>query len=475
MQSINGEHFDVVIIGAGMSGLAAGIRLALYNKKVIILERHNAAGGLNSFYSIGGRKFDVGLHALTNFVPLGTKNTPLTKLFRQLRIPREAFDLSEQIQSSIVFPSLKLLFNNDFRLLHSQIEEAFPAEIDNFNKLLQAIKETDEVSLSFVETSARKRVGEFIKDPLLVDALFLPLCYYGSAREDDMDWSQFVIMFKSIFLEGFSRPFEGVRQIIRVLLDKYRSLGGLRKMKTGVKALELQNNKVHSILLDSGESITADKIISSAGLVETLHLCNQENTQRAYDSSIGQLSFVETISVLNTQPKALGINDTICFFSTQESFQYKCPSELVDPSSGVICMPNNYQYADGKELTEGFIRTTALANYSQWKKLSEVEYLAQKQYWFTEISKLTQHVLGLPDNGLIQQHIIASDMFTPTTIHKFTGHLNGAVYGATEKIKDGRTPVDNLFICGTDQGFLGIIGALLSGISMANLHVLSAE
>ena len=61
------EHFEAVIVGAGMAGLAAGIRLAIAGKKVIILERHNAAGGLNSFYSIDGRKYDVGLHAMTNF------------------------------------------------------------------------------------------------------------------------------------------------------------------------------------------------------------------------------------------------------------------------------------------------------------------------------------------------------------------------------------------------------------------------
>ena len=41
------SHYDVVIIGAGMSGLAAGIRLAHFGKKVCIFERHNAVGGLN--------------------------------------------------------------------------------------------------------------------------------------------------------------------------------------------------------------------------------------------------------------------------------------------------------------------------------------------------------------------------------------------------------------------------------------------
>jgi phytoene dehydrogenase-like protein len=63
-------------------------------------------------------------------------------------------------------------------------------------------------------------------------------------------------------------------------------------------------------------------------------------------------------------------------------------------------------------------------------------------------------------------------MFTPRTITKFTGHLNGAIYGAPQKIRDGRTPFSNLYLCGTDQGFLGIVGAMLSGISMANYHIL---
>ena len=68
-------HYDALIIGAGMSGLAAGIRLAQHGRSVAILERHSLWGGLNSFYKQGGHRFDVGLHALTNFVPLFKSNT----------------------------------------------------------------------------------------------------------------------------------------------------------------------------------------------------------------------------------------------------------------------------------------------------------------------------------------------------------------------------------------------------------------
>ena len=71
--------------------------------------------------------------------------------------------------------------------------------------------------------------------------------------------------------------------------------------------------------------------------------------------------------------------------------------------------------------------------------------------------------------------MVATDMFTPRTIRKYTGHINGAVYGSPRKIRDGVTEFSNLYLCGTDQGYLGIVGALLSGISMANLHVLKPK
>ena len=78
--------------------------------------------------------------------------------------------------------------------------------------------------------------------------------------------------------------------------------------------------------------------------------------------------------------------------------------------------------------------------------------------------------------GLKQDYqILFKDIFTPTTIKRYTSHYGGVVYGSTDKSRNGKTPIDGLFICGTDQGFLGIVGSMLSGISMANLHVLQGD
>ena len=106
--------YDTVIIGAGLSGLAAGIRLAYFDKKVCIVEKHYTIGGLNSFYRLRKRDHDVGLHAVTNYAEPGTKTGPLSKLLRQLRLRWDDFGLCPQIESSIAFPGRTLSFTNDF-------------------------------------------------------------------------------------------------------------------------------------------------------------------------------------------------------------------------------------------------------------------------------------------------------------------------------------------------------------------------
>jgi len=482
-------HYDVAIIGAGMSGLAAGIRLAHFGKRVCIFERHNAVGGLNGFYSIAGRKYDVGLHAMTNFVRAGVKGTPLGKLLRQLRIDRDEFALCEQKRSRIAFGprgETSLSFTNNFAVLESEVAAKFPAQIDGFRRLVTAVKTYDDVSLDAQPVSAREVVRQHITDPLLEDMLFCPLMYYGSAQEHDMEFGQFVIMFKALFLEGFARPLDGVRVILRVLTEKYRAAGGERRMKCGVKRIVAREGRASALVLDDGSEITADHVISSIGGPETELLMQAEHNDDAMAKRVGdvalhpnagKLSYVETITVLNRQPAELGWgDDTIIFFNDSPCFAYERPPTQVDLRSGVICLPNNFAYPEGQRLPEGLFRCTCLANYDLWATLPEDTYRTDKQRWYDAITTGAQRFLpALPSPDALAQATLTTDMFTPRTITKFTGHLAGAIYGSPFKNRQGRTALANVYLCGTDQGFLGIIGAMLSGISMANYHVLKGS
>jgi phytoene dehydrogenase-like protein len=287
-----------------------------------------------------------------------------------------------------------------------------------------------------------------------------------------MEFAQFVIMFNALFREGFARPLEGVRRVIRVLRNKYRALGGERRLKLGVKRIVATGGKAACLELDDGQVIEADHVVSTIGWVETQRLCSDREPDEA-EEQIGRLSFVETITVTDLQPADFGWNDTIVFFNDAERFVYERPTELVDPRSGVICFPNNYRYPEGENLEEGFLRVTALADFAGWTSLDESVYKEKKAEWFEVLREVSLRMLPKTDEPRLNRHVLATDMFTPRTIQHFTGKLGGAVYGSPSKRRDGATHLDNLYLCGTDQGFLGIVGAMLSGISIVNQRILS--
>jgi phytoene dehydrogenase-like protein len=462
--------YDTIIIGAGMSGLAAGIRLAYFDQRVCILERHYTIGGLNSFYRLRGRDYDVGLHAVTNYSPAGTKKGPLARLLRQLRFRWEDFALAPQIGSSVVFPDVELRFGNGLELLESEVARAFPTQRDRFRQLIAQIVDYDDLDQQSHSRSARAVVSQTISDPLLMEMIFCPLMWYGNAREHDMDFGQFCIMFRSIFMEGLARPLAGVRLILKNLVRRYRELGGELRLRSGVSRIHVDGDRALGVVLEDGTELSARKILSSAGWIETLRLCDHLPRSSSLPQP-GQMSFVEAISVLDAKPQQLGHDRTIVFYNDSPRFHWCKPDELCDVRTGVICSPNNYLYGDpqlaNKVLPDGIVRITAVANFDRWNGLNSEQYGLEKLRWYDRV--VGSAVRFMPD---FRAHVIDTDFFTPTTIRRFTSHDNGAVYGAPAKRWDGTSEVENLYVCGTDQGFVGIIGAIISGISVANRYCL---
>jgi phytoene dehydrogenase-like protein len=468
------SHYEVAIIGAGLSGLAAGVRLAHFGKRVCIFERHNAPGGLNSFYSLHGRKFDVGLHAVTNYVPPGVKGTALGRLLRQLRLDREQLALCEQKQSRVAFGprgETALRFTNDFAVLESEVARLFPARVDGFRRLAQLIRQTG-FTPEAAALSARAIFREHLGEPLLEELLLCPLLFYGSAREGDLDFGQAALLFQAIFLEGLARPLGGIRPILRLLLDKYRSAGGERRMKCGVRRIVARAGRAAALELDTGEEVTADQVLSSIGGPETAALIDPP-PDSAPRPAAGVIAYVETMSVFRCQPAAFGWGeDTIVFFNDSERLTYAQPPVPVDVRSGVICLPNNFSYPAGQQLPEGLFRVTCLAPYAYWRGLPEPDYRAEKERWFAAVQASARRFFPPVDDQVLAAATIATDMYTPRTVERFTGRRNGAIYGSPDKALSGRTALANLHLCGTDQGLLGIVGSMLSGILIANQSIL---
>lgn len=233
-------------------------------------------------------------------------------------------------------------------------------------------------------------------------------------------------------------------------------------MKTGVRRIEPLKAGGVRLELENGEEILARRVLSSAGKVETAGLLG------APPSEAGRLGFVETLFCVDDEPKSWGWDDAILFFSHRDNFSYREPSGLVDGTSGIVCCPSNF--VGQEHPPEPMVRVTSLANYGQWKaerEKGEAAYVAAKAEF--QRAQLDAVAPWFPE---LSRHVTFRDSFTPLTVERFTSHTNGAVYGAPQKSMTGETGTPGVYLCGTDQGYLGIVGAVLSGVVMANHWVL---
>ena len=154
-----------------------------------------------------------------------------------------------------------------------------------------------------------------------------------------------------------------------------------------------------------------------------------------------------------------------CVGSRPDARVVRVTADASAGGGGVVCSPNIFAYA--QPLSEGVMRVSALANYDRWAALDAEAYQAAKRQWYDRLAESAAQFV--PD---FRGAVVETDMFTPLTIRRFTGHADGAIYGSTKKSRDGTTHLRNLYICGNDQGLVGIVGALISVISIANRHLL---
>ncbi|MBF0312694.1 MAG: NAD(P)/FAD-dependent oxidoreductase [Oligoflexia bacterium] len=484
--------FDVIIIGAGMSGITAGIRSAMSGKRVLLLEQQQEVGGLNTYYKRAERIIDVGLHAFTNYLPPHKGKGALNKILRQLRIRFEDLKLGEHPSSLISFAEGGMVFGNgpDVQTFCESVRKLFPEDEQRFLSLVRTI---ENYNVNFIdakqtqnEKSARQELQKILEgaNPLLLEMLLFPCLVYGSSWENDLEFSQFAIMFRALFLEGFARPEGGVKRLIDLLKARFLEEGGNLKLKC--KVLSLTEGKAGEWRVFSTLGVfSAKQVISCAGSLESYKLIEERALPLAQER--GKLTFTEAIfvlprSALVLQNKGLPKHSVVFYNERPGHYRYAAPLECtaIDTSSALICFPDNYLDAQKQTIPseELVIRVSLLANFDYWEKLRKVraDYLRAKEYVLEESIKLVLRYLkreGVELSYLeIKDKIIFHDVFTPWTIRRYGGREGAAVYGHERKSRDGKTPYSQLYLCGSDQGFVGVVGAMLSGIAIANQYVI---
>ncbi len=455
------ERYDTIIIGAGFAGLAAGIRLAQFQQRVLILESHVLPGGLNSYYYRGkGNLYNSGLHTVTNF---NAKNRRwgFGLICRNLGLEPEAFKLAPpKHPSALQTPQGELLFGNDPEQLRASIRQEFAGEIDAFDRFCADLKKPQDTA-TLQRAGSRELLSEYFSSPLLMDLLELPVYIYGGYREGQIDAATFGTVFRSIFLEGCGSP-PDIKHVLDLLIKHFKSLGGELKTRRRVTRILGEGGRFRGVELADGTQLEADVCLSSAGLAETGQLAGQ-----VWGES-GDLSVFETVVAMNRPLDELGMDRTLLMVSLEPTFNWRAPQGRQEYLHLTLAASDNYHFSQPPAAHH--LKIGCFQQGSLWLGLDEETYRQEKLRLEEKmLSELTQRFPGLLDEPVAHH-----ESLTPKTVVDYTSHLNGGIYGGSVKSFDGSTPMEGLFVVGNDQGGIGIMGALTSGVIVANYKVVLA-
>lgn len=282
---VKGPTDHVVIVGAGLAGLSAALRLAGAGRKVTVLERENVPGGRNGLLKKDGYSFDTGPSVLTmpslindafNCVGEDMKDwlelTPLTPLYRafyadgsQLDVHADTNEMEAEIAkhiSSSEAAGYRRYVEFVTKLYKYEMNDFIDRNIDSPLNLLTPNLARLTALGGFRRLSPK--VNQFMKDPRLQKVYSFQAMYAGVSPQQALAIYAVIAYMDSV--NGVFFPKGGMHAVPRALAAAAEKHGVVFKYNTTVTNVEVSNGRAKAVITESGERYECDAVILNPDL-----------------------------------------------------------------------------------------------------------------------------------------------------------------------------------------------------------------
>lgn len=475
------EKKKLIIIGAGVAGLSAGIYACMAGYDTHIYEMHTVPGGECTGWDRKGYHIDGCIHWLT-----GTdKKNPLYKVWCDLGALGENVKIFETESFGAMETEngiLRLYKNRE--MLEAYLRAIAPEDEKELTKFFATLDEmNDFMPIDAIDVLSPMEKLKVMKQALggmkAMNTLKQPLCEYLKRFKNEnlralfslslpSDQSAFVLFFtlSTVMSGNGGRPEGGSRAMALRMARKFESMGGVLHMGARVEEICVEDGRATGIQVfsdhqDSKKSfLPADHVLSATDIHVTLNrLLKGQYPQKEFDlrdadpktypcqsSSIAAFGLDLDLSDMDVE---LFIGTRPFIFEGKDHPYLALKHYAYEPSFAPAGHSVLTAYFDG--------------NYDWWKQLasddtsgSDAFHLDSPRY-IAEKERLLQELVSVLEEKYPQWkgHIVPLDFVTPLTYERYCGAYRGQwmSYGYTENGKslmhNGRiNELKNFSMCG---------------------------
>ncbi len=492
----------VVIIGAGIGGMSAAARLAKAGHNVSVYESSDTVGGKCRTEWIGRYAFDTGPSLLTLpavyrdfFLKTGA---PIESVLELVPV-NPSFDYRFSDGSNVTFANL-----SRFQTL-AAISKSFGEQASTqWNTLmLRAEKMWDLSREPFIESELRSPVSllkrtSFLKDLLTIapwkslralvkeettnQHLQYIIDRYATYSGSDPRKAPAVLLSIAFVEEAFGAWHikGGIGQLSQAIYQRALDLGVTFVLNTPVKEIRNDGRKATGVILENGETISADVVVANADASDIYNHLLSPSLKRTKservslsksESSLAGFTLLLGLKPAPQQPRLQ--HHTILFPENYDAefdsiFTQQVP---VENPTIYICAPQDAAMV--KE--SGYESWSVLVNAPRHSDSGQGWNWADESFSRTYAAKIIDHIEA---RGIsVRDRLEVLEIRTPADLEKSVGAPGGSIYGTSSNgaraaflRAKNRSPLENLYCVGGSAhpgGGLPLVGISAEIVSNA--------
>ena len=453
------DHYEVVIIGGGLAGMACALQLQAWGiKDILILEKHNLPGGLATDFVRNGFEIEATLHEMMS---IGTKDNRLKvgKFFDDMGVDIDWLHVPECYRVVLPNSGIDATLHEGYETVAREIDAKVPGTYDKVHELMLLCRRVYD-SMNILSVTPMSKVQMLLKHPDFVKTvgysatevintfdlpkkaveMLTPYWIYVGNRMDDLPFTIYAFLMADYFTGSYvCRGYS--HEMSMKMQAKVEENGAQFELRQEVTKILVKNGKVYGVRTARGDEISCDYVVSAAypnkvytRMIEPASEV-PEGALKMVNGRALSVCPVSIIMVLEGRPEELGITNYSTFsgdtMDTNEIWEnYKNLSEPYNYIT-TICL----NYANPNCVPDGYtqLSITALPLNDPFADVTEESYFDFKRRLANEmIEKYLRHT-GTPD---FRDKIVEIEVETPMTVAHYVGAWKGSIYGYSHSLSD---------------------------------------